>query len=65
MGDEYGPGIEDFFADVDGLYAEMQTLNLEYYSDTFVGAVLQTQELLDIAREPRRRVPSSKIQVLG
>jgi hypothetical protein len=32
----------------------MQTLNLDYYSDTFAGAVLQTQELLDIARKPHR-----------
>jgi hypothetical protein len=46
--------MEGFFADVDGLYADMQTLNLDYYSDTFAGAVLQTQELLDITREPHR-----------
>jgi hypothetical protein len=32
----------------------MQTPNLDYYSDTFADAVLQTQELLDIAREPHR-----------
>jgi hypothetical protein len=54
LGNEYGPGIEGFFADVDGLYTDMQTLNLDYYSDTFAGAVLQTEELLDIAREPHR-----------
>jgi hypothetical protein len=42
----------------------MQTLNLDYYSDTFAGAMLQTQELLDIARKPRRSNVEYRHQLL-
>jgi hypothetical protein len=52
--DEYGPGVEDFFADIDELGADIETLNLDYYSDTFVGTALQPRELFNIAREPHR-----------
>jgi hypothetical protein len=43
--------VEDFFADIDELGADIETLNLDYYSDTFVGTALQPRELLSFANE--------------
>jgi hypothetical protein len=51
LDDEYRPGVEDLFADFDGLSTDLK-LNIDYYSEKFAGAALQTQELLNIVREP-------------